>query len=130
LPPKQAELPLQVPLVVPLGTVWQVPTDPETLHELQTPQAPAPQQTPSTQLPLPHTLASEQVWPLTSLQVPAKHAEPGPVQVPLVVPSGTVWQVPRDPETSHELQRLQLLEPQHTPSTQFPLPHWPPPVQV
>ena len=90
MPPKQAELPLQVPWVVPLGTVWQVPADPETSHALQRSQLLEPQQTPSTQLPLLHTLASEQVWPFTSLQVPAKHAEPAAVQLPPVVPSGTV----------------------------------------
>ena len=55
LPPKQAELPEQVvPSVAPLGTVLQVPMDPDKLHELQFVLHVVSQHTPSAQNPLPH----------------------------------------------------------------------------
>jgi len=129
VPPKQAELTVQVPSVAPLGTVWHVPTDPATLHELQFVLHEVSQHTPSTQLPLPHWPALEQIWPLVSMQLPPKQADV-PVQVPSAAPLGTVWQIPMDPDRLQELQFVLHVVSQHTPSTQFPLPHWPPPVQI
>ena len=41
------------------------------------------------------------------------------VQLPSVVPSATAWQLPKYPVTLQELQSLQLLLLQQTPSTQF-----------
>jgi hypothetical protein len=124
LPPKQAELPEQVvPSLAPLGTVWQVPTDPATLQELQFVLHVVSQHTPSTQFPLPHWPAVVQVWPLISLQLPPKQAELPEQVVPSVAPLGTVWQVPMDPDKLHELQFVLHVVSQHTPSAQNPLPH-------
>jgi hypothetical protein len=46
------------------------------------------------------------------------------------VPAGTFWQTPRNPGTLQARQRPQDELPQHTPSTQFPLPHSAPAAQV
>jgi hypothetical protein len=46
-----------------------------------------------------------------------------------VVPAATGVHAPV-PERLHAWQGAQLAEPQHTPSTQLPLMHWPPVVQV
>ena len=75
-------------------------------------------------------MGSEQVWPLMRLQLPPKHAEPAVVQPPSVVPSVTAWQVPSDPARLHELHSAQVLEPQHTLSTQYVLAHCVPVVHV
>ena len=45
------------------------------------------------------------------------------MQLPSVVPSTTAWQVPTNPDTSHELQSAPHEVSQQTPSTQNPLPH-------
>lgn len=56
---------------------WHDPAWPETLHAWQVPQLAEEQQTPSTQLPLPHSCAEPQAAPvpLTATQLP-----PTPVQ--------------------------------------------------
>jgi hypothetical protein len=64
------------------------------------------------------------------LQLPPKHAAPAAVQLPSVVPSATAWQVPNDPVRLHELHSAQVLEPQHTLSTQCVLAHSVPAVHV
>jgi hypothetical protein len=84
-PPLQVPVLPQVPLlahpprgsVAPAGTLAQVPRLPARLQAWQVEQVALPQQTPSTQLPLVHWLAAEQVAPLPSRgwQVP-----PVPVQ--------------------------------------------------
>src|SRR5438046_8589608 len=40
------------------------------------------------------------------------------------VPAGTGAQLPAEPATAQEVQLGQLAEPQHAPSTQWPLTHW------
>ena len=54
-------------------TSVQVPALPVTLHDRQVPQLGLPQQTPSTQLPLPHSWLERQATPidLTGRQAPA-----------------------------------------------------------
>jgi hypothetical protein len=76
----QAPLPLQVPLVphcgfcgldaqppcgstFPAATGWQVPAFPVRLQTWQLPQLATEQQTPSTQLPLPHSVPAPHSWP-------------------------------------------------------------------
>jgi hypothetical protein len=61
----------------PAGTGAQVPADPTTLHEAQVPQVGAPQQTPSTQLPLSHSEDAPQIWPRRFFpHEPAVHTMP------------------------------------------------------
>jgi len=83
----QAPAPLQVPVLpqVPLAaqrpcgsltalaTLAQVPALPATLQAWQVPQLAVPQQTPSTQKPLPHSWLARQATPLllTGRQLPA-----------------------------------------------------------
>jgi hypothetical protein len=83
----QAPLPLQVPVLpqVPLtaqracgsvtllATLTQAPALPATLHDWQVGQLALPQQTPSTQFPLPHSWLEKQATPiaLTGRQAPA-----------------------------------------------------------
>lgn len=52
--------------LVPVGTFTHVPSIPPTAHEVQVPAQAALQQTPSTQLPLVHSLAPAQPEPLAS----------------------------------------------------------------
>jgi hypothetical protein len=75
----QAPAPSQVPLgpqgrlglaaqppcgsAAPAVTGWQDPAWPETLQALQVPQLGEEQQTPSTQLPLPHSVPAPHSWP-------------------------------------------------------------------
>jgi hypothetical protein len=47
----------------PAGTDVQAPALPLTLHDAQSPQLTDEQQTPSTQLPLSHSLPAPQIWP-------------------------------------------------------------------
>ena len=66
--PSQAPLLPQLPLathppcgsMLPAGTGWQEPAFPERLHTWQLPQLPLEQQTPSTQLPLSHSVPAAQ----------------------------------------------------------------------
>ena len=72
---RHAPLPSQVPLkpqggasaqppcgsIPPAGTGAHVPADPTTLHDAHVPQVAAPQQTPSTQLPLSHSEEAPQI---------------------------------------------------------------------
>jgi hypothetical protein len=74
---RQAPVPSQRPLkpqggadgqppcgsIAPAGTGMQLPAPPATLHDRQVPQAVDAQQTPSTQLPLSHSLPAAQIWP-------------------------------------------------------------------
>jgi hypothetical protein len=76
---RQAPAPLQVPFgpqgrlglaaqppcgsAAPAAIGWHDPAWPETLHALQVPQLADEQQTPSTQLPLPHSVPMAQSWP-------------------------------------------------------------------
>jgi hypothetical protein len=79
-PPVQAPVLPQVPLapqracgsVTLTGTLAQLPRFPATLQALQVPHEPLEQQTPSTQLPLPHSWAAKQATPipLTGRQLP------------------------------------------------------------
>lgn len=48
---------------VPAAIGWHDPAWPEMLHALQVPQLAEEQQTPSTQLPLPHSVPAPQSWP-------------------------------------------------------------------
>jgi hypothetical protein len=89
---RQAPVPSQVPSnphvvlvavqapwgsVLPLGTGWQEPV-PLRLQTAHMPQLAVEQQTPSTQLPLPHSLPAEQSWPRRlSPQAPALQTFPG-----------------------------------------------------
>jgi hypothetical protein len=91
-PLRQAPLPSQVPSnpqgglvavqapwgsVFPAGIGWQEPLLPR-LQTWQVPQVAAEQQTPSTQLPLPHSVAEEQSWPRRlSPQAPPLQTFPG-----------------------------------------------------
>src|SRR5690606_19296393 len=64
--PSQVSAPLQnVPSLhaVPTGSLLQVPSMPAMLHDWQVGQLALPQQTPSTQLPLVHSLPPPQVRP-------------------------------------------------------------------
>jgi hypothetical protein len=78
VPLRQAPLPSQVPSfpqgglvaaqepcgsVFPAGTGWQEPGFPVRLQTWHIPQLAAEQQTPSTQLPLPHSAPAAQSWP-------------------------------------------------------------------
>jgi len=82
--PLQVPVLPQVPLVVqracgspaPSATFEQVPS-PFRLQAWQVPQDPVPQQTPSTQLPLPHSCAAAQTAPLA---LRATQLPPVPVQ--------------------------------------------------
>jgi hypothetical protein len=79
-PPLQAPVLPQVPFapqracgsVTLIGTLAQLPRLPETLQAMQVPQAGLEQQTPSTQLPLPHSWLAKQATPipLTGRQLP------------------------------------------------------------
>jgi hypothetical protein len=90
----QAPLPLQVPLgphtpsevaaqppcgsTFPAATGWQEPALPVRLQTWQLPQLGAEQQTPSTQLPLPHSVPAAQSWPRRlSPHAPALQTFPG-----------------------------------------------------
>jgi hypothetical protein len=56
------------------GTGWHVPALPTTLHERQLPQLADEQHTPSTQLPLSHSVPAPQIWPRRFLpQAPLSH---------------------------------------------------------
>jgi hypothetical protein len=62
--------------VFPTGTGWQEP--PPRLQTWQVPQLAVEQQTPSTQLPLPHSVPNVQIWPRRlSPQAPALQTFPG-----------------------------------------------------
>jgi hypothetical protein len=67
--PLQAELSptqaVRVPCGAPAVTVVQVPSVPATSHAWHWPPQALLQQRPSTQKPLPQSLAAEQVWPLS-----------------------------------------------------------------
>jgi hypothetical protein len=84
--------PLQVSSVA-LMTCTQVPPPPVQLWQL--PQELMPQQNPSTQLPLTHSLAALQLWPDTFLQVPVASQLFEPLQVSSVA-DFTDEQVPGD----------------------------------
>jgi hypothetical protein len=87
----QAPLPLQVPVlpqvplapqrvcgsVTVLATLAQVPALPETLQAWQVGQLALPQQTPSTQFPLPHSWLEKQATPVA---LTGRQAPPLPVQ--------------------------------------------------
>ncbi len=64
--------------MLPAATGLHVPTLPATLHASQAPPQAVLQHTPSTQLPLPHWLAAEQVAPFVFLgtQAPASQKLP------------------------------------------------------
>ena len=47
-----------------------------------------------------------------------------------IPPFGTGWQLPALPATAHDEHAAQLVAPQHTCSTQWPLMHWVPSVQA
>jgi hypothetical protein len=74
------------------GTGWQVPAAPARLQTWQVPQLADEQQTPSTQLPLPHWAPDAQIWPSRlSPQEPATQKFPG-AQSPSPVQTATqVW---------------------------------------
>ena len=84
-PPLQVPVLPQVPLalqracgsVTVLATLAQVPALPVTLHAWQVGQLAVPQQTPSTQFPLPHSWLEKQATPLA---LTGTHAPPVPVQ--------------------------------------------------
>ena len=103
---------VQVPGVPPLQ-VWHVAHDAE------------PQQTLSTQLPLKHSPASEQDWPLSFLQEPLPSQELVPTQALAGKvsswPLGTLTQEPTEPATLQALQVPAHALAQHTPSTQLAL---------
>ena len=62
--------------VLPAGTGWQEPVPPR-LQTWQVPQLAVEQQTPSTQLPLPHSVPAAQIWPRRlSPQAPALQTFP------------------------------------------------------
>ncbi len=52
---------------VPACTLVQAPAFPATLHAWQVPQVAEVQQTPSTQLPVPHSAAEAHAWPVRFL---------------------------------------------------------------
>ena len=63
--------------IAPTGTGLHAPADPATLHDVQVPQLADEQQTPSTQLPLPHSAGAAQIWPSRfGPQEPALHTMP------------------------------------------------------
>ena len=115
----QVCVPEQVPTSSALVTVeqtpevlaqdWQVPLQAELQHR------------PSTQLPLAHSDASEQVCPWSFLQAP----EPSHVFVPEQVPTSsafvTVVHVPSEPPRLQAWQVLEQALLQHRPSAQMPL---------
>jgi hypothetical protein len=97
----QAPLPSQVPLkpqvvlpvhrpfgsTAPAITGWHVPGLPARLQTRQVPQLEVEQQTPSTQLPLSHSLGSPQAWPSRlspHLPVVVSQTLPGAQSIPLV----------------------------------------------
>jgi hypothetical protein len=63
--------------VAPLEMLAQVPALPDTLQAWQVGQLALPQQTPSTQLPLPHSWLEKQATPLA---LTARQLPPAPVQ--------------------------------------------------
>ena len=127
-------VPLASQLCVPLQlsssalmTCTQVPPPPVQLWHV--PQEGAPQQCPSTQLPLAQSPAALQVWPDTFLQAPVASQLFEPLQVSSVA-DFTGEQVP---DVAVRLQAWQLpvqAVSQQTPSTQFPVLHWSVVVQV
>jgi hypothetical protein len=69
LPPQVVPVPahdLPAPSGAPAGSVVQVPSDPGTLHDWQTPEQPELQQYPSTQLPEVHWEAAVHAWPFAT----------------------------------------------------------------
>jgi hypothetical protein len=64
-PQGRLELAVQPPCgsAAPAAIGWHDPAWPETLHALQVPQLAEEQQTPSTQLPLPHSVPAPHSWP-------------------------------------------------------------------
>ena len=89
---RHAPLPSQVPLnpqgglaahppcgsIAPAGTGRQVPALPATLHDVQVPQLVVEQHTPSTQLPLSHSVPAAQICPSRFLpHEPLLHTVPG-----------------------------------------------------
>lgn len=107
-----SQLALQVPVPVQVvreacgapTTGMHVPALPPTSQASHWPAQGALQQTPSTQLPEPHSAAAPQLLPFALLQVPA------PFALHLSKPHEDTWQ--------------------QTPSTQLPLAHWPAEVQT
>ena len=65
--------------IAPTGTGAHAPADPATLHDVQVPQLADEQQTPSTQLPLSHSVPAVQTCPSRFFpQDPLLHTVPGP----------------------------------------------------
>lgn len=74
---------------LPATTGWQEPALPSRLQTWQLPQLPLEQQTPSTQLPLSHSVPAEQAWPRRLRpQAPALQNLPG-AQSPLLAQTAT-----------------------------------------
>jgi len=104
---------LQVPSVMPVFPfehAWQSP-----VHAVL-------QQTPSTQLPLKHSVAPLHVVPTTFLQIPMLSHWLLPMQrfvgTLSWLPAGKLLHVPTVPVTAHDRHATSQAELQHTPSTQ------------
>jgi len=105
----------------------QVPFAPSA-HDLQAGQLATPQHTPSTQVPVAHSVVAAQVWPLAFLQLPALSHELVPLQVlgsALSAPAGRLPQVPLAPAAHDWHAGHPLAAPQQTPSTQLPFAQMP-----
>lgn len=112
----------QVPFVPPVRIALQA---------LQTPVQPRLQQKPSAQKPLEHSPGTEQVWPLSFLQLPLPSHELGPLQAGIVSsrPAVMLAQLPLAAPVStfvHAWQTLPHMLLQQTPSAHEPLTHCPP----
>jgi hypothetical protein len=125
LPPEQPESPSSVNL----GTAVQDPSNPGRPQDWQVPHADVVQQTPSTQFPEAHSLDAEQLLPRFFRHV----ADSSHIESPLQVSSVaflTGEQVPTFPVRAQLTHDPSQALSQQTPSTQKPLAHCAPTVQV